>query len=346
MADANSKLFVDDRAPSRFAAWSPCNFVQMGSFAKLVQSWCKVGAKLVQSWCKVGAKLVQSWSLLKNARARVRPNLRAVPLPFGPECTTLRDMETKPDDKQTILSFLTGGEHAARPRSTAGRAAHYAALAALFKYAAELPPTQVLETLHRNILSIDKALARHTELPSFPAPEPSRTRPRTLMQQRCDAFAAVYDAAARRPNQARVDAHVAALTDMFERARELWADDDAAARYLDRPSTVSGGDGLLARARRSAHDAEHAAAAVGQACAKMARLDAGADEVRARRPTPTATTVREAASELFGHEAHAFLAQPHPLLGGRTPLDLAEESAEGAARVDRLIQQAQAGTAI
>ena len=38
------------------------SWCKVGAF--LVQSWCTLGAKLVHSWCKVGAFLVQSWCIL------------------------------------------------------------------------------------------------------------------------------------------------------------------------------------------------------------------------------------------------------------------------------------------
>lgn len=41
-----------------------------------------------------------------------------------------------------------------------------------------------------------------------------------------------------------------------------------------------------------------------------------------------------------------FLDQPHPLLSGKTPLEVASESAEGSALVVQMIGQAEAGVAI
>ena len=58
--------------------------------------------------------------------------------------------------------------------------------------------------------------------------------------------------------------------------------------------------------------------------------------------------VYEAALRLWGDRESAdwFLDQAHPLLGGRTPREVALESEEGAALVVQMIGQAEAGVAV
>ncbi len=56
-------------------------------------------------------------------------------------------------------------------------------------------------------------------------------------------------------------------------------------------------------------------------------------------------SVYEAALRLWHDQDAAawFLDQPHPLLSGKTPREVALESAEGSVRVVRMIGQAEAG---
>lgn len=58
--------------------------------------------------------------------------------------------------------------------------------------------------------------------------------------------------------------------------------------------------------------------------------------------------VANEALALWGEEdaATRFLTRPHPLLGGRTPLDVARESSAGAELVVNLINRARAGVAV
>ena len=59
--------------------------------------------------------------------------------------------------------------------------------------------------------------------------------------------------------------------------------------------------------------------------------------------------VRVAAVEAYGGDeagAGAFLTRPHPLLGGRTPLEVARASSAGADAVVRLLRRAEAGFAV
>ena len=58
--------------------------------------------------------------------------------------------------------------------------------------------------------------------------------------------------------------------------------------------------------------------------------------------------VYEAALRLWHDQDAAawFLGQPHPLLSGKTPREVASQSAEGSALVVQLIGQAEAGVAI
>ena len=62
----------------------------------------------------------------------------------------------------------------------------------------------------------------------------------------------------------------------------------------------------------------------------------------------TVDDVRDEAFRLWDNPAaaHRFLDRPHPLLGGRKPLTVAQQSPADAARVKRLIDAARAGVAV
>lgn len=71
--------------------------------------------------------------------------------------------------------------------------------------------------------------------------------------------------------------------------------------------------------------------------------------IESNLPLADASTVFDAAVDLWdGDErtANDFLDRRHPLLDGRTPHELADESPEGAAEVQRLIGQAGANAAV
>ena len=62
----------------------------------------------------------------------------------------------------------------------------------------------------------------------------------------------------------------------------------------------------------------------------------------------TVTQVKDEALLLWGDldAADRFLNRPHPLLGGREPLAVAQQSRDGAAEVKKLIDAARAGVAV
>ena len=225
----------------------------------------------------------------------------------------------------------------------------FAALGELYKWASEADPPGLQETLETRLKAIHGSTGRGwnvtLELPARMRPE----GPKTLVQWHFAATSAVYGTAADDSTRAaQVDAHLAALDELVTNAMELWRSSEAAARYLERPSPQFQGNAPIDLAGRSLDGARKAAATVKAMCSRLDELDAQAHEIARKRPKPTPDTVFRAAVDLFGDEtnAQAFLEQPHPLLGGEKPLDIAEESEEGAARVARLLRQAQATTAI
>ena len=248
------------------------------------------------------------------------------------------------------LSLLANREsiYTRLPSATSLSAGQFAALGELYGWASEADSPGIKGTLETHLRAIHGATGRGwnitLELPPRTRPE----GPKTLVQWHFAATSAVYGTAADDSTRAaQVDAHLEALDELVTNAIELWRSDEAAARYLERPSSQLNGNAPIDLAGRSLDGARQAAAAVKAMCLKLDELDARAQEIARKRPTPTPDTVYRAALDLFGDEANAraFLERPHPLLGGEKPVELAE-SPEGAARVARLLRQAQATTAI
>jgi len=157
---------------------------------------------------------------------------------------------------------------------------------------------------------------------------------------------------ARRPTEGsiradEVGAHLKALDAIFSGALDIEQSPDAAARCLERPTPLLNGVSPLPAARRSLAEAERALKVIREAGEKLWKLEHRAQKVAAQRPKPTKDSVIRLSRESLGNtQGMAFLRQPHPLLKGQTPLALAEPSDEGAARVDRLLRQALAATAL
>lgn len=227
---------------------------------------------------------------------------------------------------------------------------HYRALSRLFKWAAGAEPHVLQRTLPASIHAIEWAISHGTEVDlSLPVVKSSEDPPLTLAQQYCNSVAGIYDRAASDPAcAADVQAHIDALDEVFQGVKALWTSDDAAAHYLKRSSTQYGGRSPLQLARQSSVLARQAAEAINAARADVAKATDDAQRLAAERPAPTADTVADAALDLLGsrERAEEFLRRPHPLLADQVPLDVACASAKGAARVERLIRQALAGTAI
>ena len=162
-------------------------------------------------------------------------------------------------------------------------------------------------------------------------------------------MATVYENAAKgKPQVEQISAHCSALERVFENALSLWDSEGAAAHYLVRPTSLLAGQSPLDVARESQESALRIVSFIDDARRSLEEIEKEAEPIRAQRPKPSVETIRKSARELLGDNdrANAFLNKPHPLLGDRIPIELASESEEGAARVDRLIRQAQANTAI
>lgn len=201
-------------------------------------------------------------------------------------------------------------------------ATQFAALAELFAWAAEVDAPDLTEALETRVGAIDRATARDRNVP-LGLPLWSRVEgPKTLAQWHFAATSAVYRAAAGdHTRAAQVDRHLAATNELVTNALKLWRSDEAAARYLERPSPQLNGNAPIDLAGRSLDGARQAASAVRAMCSKLEELDARAQEIASERTVPTPDTVLRSATDLFGDErsAQAFLEQPHPLLGGESP---------------------------
>ena len=253
-------------------------------------------------------------------------------------------------DEPVPRLLVSEGPTYVRPGPTAGLSANQlVALGELYEWASKAEPRDLRETLETQLLTIDAATGQAEditlELPALPKPDGAST----LTQLYCGAASTVFRAAANDLARApQVDVHLAAIDELVTNAIGLWRSNQAAARYLERPSPQLNGNAPIDLAGRSPADARQAAAAVMAMRSRLEELDARAQEIARQRPTPTPDTILQAAGDLFGDEAdaQAFLQSPHVLLGGQRPLDVAKESEEGAARVARLLGQAQATTAI
>ena len=219
----------------------------------------------------------------------------------------------------------------------------------VYRWASRANTPGLQNAIERQIHAIAKALDQGREVSlDLPATTPSND-PLTLAQQCCKAIAEIYATVARDPKvTVGLERHLKTLDAVFDRARELWKSDSAAATYLERPSPQFDGKTPLDVATESSSGAQRVVTAIKTACTNLTEIEDNARQVISSRPSPTAKTVYDAALAFLGDRAQAdtFLGLPHPLLAGRTPRDLAAESPEGAARVERLIRQAQAGTAI
>ncbi len=261
-----------------------------------------------------------------------------------------------PPETQQFVGYHVGHERTCADvaqRAIAAAAAQrststFRALGQLFRQAAAAPHPDGLEDLARQIAKIEAAIRDRTEV-TLTEPDDHRGDPLTLTQQCCDAIASVYAGAADDSSRAgQVDEFLDVLNGIFYGARDIWKSADAAARYLARPTTQLDGDSPLAAARHSLERAKLALGVIREAGKELDSLERYARKLVSQNPTPTRESVIGLACRNLGStEGMAFLQQPHPLLEGQTPLALAESGdGEGAVRVDRLLRQALAATAL
>lgn len=226
---------------------------------------------------------------------------------------------------------------------------HYKALSELLRYAAHIDMQEINEFLSSRIVFINDAIENDKNIELKLPPVKGSSSNRTLMQQYCDVVSTLYENAAIRPLRVdQLSAHVSAIENVFEHALSLWNTEGAAAHYLERPTSLLNGQSPLDIARESLDAAHRIVSFIDEAKQSLEDIEREAKSIRAPRPPPSIESVRKGTLELLGdsERANAFLNKPHPLLGDRVPIELANESQEGAARVDRLIRQAQANTAI
>ncbi len=290
-------------------------------------------------------------SLIEQAKERVGgvgEDLLVVPVHASADAqgvTTGREVRD-----EALLRVLPMEGLYLRPRSAKRfSTSQLASVDELYSWASEAAPWELEETLATCLRNIDGAMGQAGNMTLELPPRRTPDGLRTLIRQYHGAIAAVFRAAANNPARApQVDDHLAAIDELVTNSIGLWHSEEAAARYLERPSSRLNGSAPLDLASRSPDGASQAAAAVKAMRSRLEKLDARAQEIADRRPTPTPDTILQAAVSLFGDDAsaQAFLERPHALLGGRKPLDVAKESMEGLARVARLLRQAQATTAI
>ena len=226
---------------------------------------------------------------------------------------------------------------------------HYRSLSELFRWASTTDDPSTEHRLTTYIQALHASLERGEEFNLNLPPTPTNPKRPTLYQLCCKEVATIYDKAADTlPKEDVVQTHISAMQNIIQTAQSMWSSDDAAVSYLSRPTSLLDGHSPLNLAQESVKRAQQIEIFVAKAKQNLKKAKKRAEQIHADEPSLTVESICRSARQLFTDEksTNEFLQYPHPLLGGQAPLELANESEEGRKRVDRLIRQAHANTAI